>query len=556
MQCLRRLVLALAISGALVLASAASAASPADGLLVFPRPRWIEATGDAHRLGADARGPCLAVVGDAERVAAPEVERALAWLGTALTQAGARLEAGAAEGCSPLALTRLDAGQLAARWKETGLRFSVPPLAQSYALRVDGDAIALAAGGSLGASYGLTTLAQLVAGGGDAGATVTRVHVVDGPAVRHRVLKLSGTHADARQVRGFAEWSGPLHTDLLALQYHGHSAREPEPDFLARVDESIALSAELGSFGTLVYFSPFRGAPAHLRKGKASAPRMPFSGGDVAEGALDLTKRSDMKRYLALVEGWVRAGAAGIEVDYNDFDDATDTSMSQVTIAVRDLVKEIAPDAHVMLCPSASGLLAYHGLANRAMRGLSRDVPKDVWMLWTGSTVWLSDPLPFDAIKTWEATTERKPFLWINRVSPVGKQQLWLRPSGSDAIVFDADRLPRDLGEGIEGAHLNLKVPRPPSDAPVPERKRRAIERRRKRAMARGELLIETAFQPELLQYFATATDFLWNPRDWSALGTARRAEAFVAFAERVGGLPVDRAPVPAEPVADASAAR
>ena len=37
-------------------------------------------------------------------------------------------------------------------------------------------------------------------------------------------------------------------------------------------------------------------------------------------------------------------------------------------------------------------------------------------------------------------------------------------------------------------------------------------------------------FSPEALAYFATAADYVWNPHDWEAAESCRRARRFVSI--------------------------
>ena len=68
------------------------------------------------------------------------------------------------------------------------------------------------------------------------------------------------------------------------------------------------------------------------------------------------------------------------------------------------------------------------------------------------------------------------------------------------AFAFRGEFLPKELNRLFEGVHFNAGSPGyTPSESKV-----------------------------ELLSYLATAADYVWNPHDWEAVESCRRARRFV----------------------------
>ncbi|MEA3365228.1 MAG: hypothetical protein U9Q79_06260, partial [Candidatus Hydrogenedentes bacterium] len=73
----------------------------------------------------------------------------------------------------------------------------------------------------------------------------------------------------------------------------------------------------------------------------------------------------------------------------------------------------------------------------------------------------------------------------------------------SDTHVFQGELLPKDLDRLFEGIHFNAGFSRDYNELPQ-------------------------NFSAASLAYFSTAADYVWNPDDWEAAESARRANRFV----------------------------
>jgi hypothetical protein len=131
-------------------------------------------------------------------------------------------------------------------------------------------------------------------------------------------------------------------------------------------------------------------------------------------------------------------------------------------------------------------------------------VPARVWPLWTGSATLIKQPLEVETVEAWTRAAGRRPLLWVNRVA-LGVQHEFGRSVEEvpGAHAFQGELLPQDLNRLFEGVHLNA-------------------------GMSDGYGTLPDHFTTEALAYLATAADFLWNPRDWEAVESCRRARRFV----------------------------
>ena len=126
----------------------------------------------------------------------------------------------------------------------------------------------------------------------------------------------------------------------------------------------------------------------------------------------------------------------------------------------------------------ATGPSQYRGPASAEMTRILSKVPERVWPLWTGyATLIRAKPLDVETVEAWTRAAGRRPLLWVNRVAL--------------GVKYEFGRAVPEA----QGAHA-----------------------------FQGEML------PEALAYFATAADYVWNPHDWEAAESCRRARRFVSI--------------------------
>lgn len=128
-----------------------------------------------------------------------------------------------------------------------------------------------------------------------------------------------------------------------------------------------------------------------------------------------------------------------------------------------------------------------------------------VWPLWTGYATRITKPLTTETVEAWTQPAGRRPLLWVNRVALGVKGEFGRAVSEAPgAHAFRGDLLPKNLNQLFEGVHLNA-------------------------GMDEGYVTLRSEkFSPEALAYFAMAADYLWNPHDWDAAESCRRAHQFV----------------------------
>jgi hypothetical protein len=197
------------------------------------------------------------------------------------------------------------------------------------------------------------------------------------------------------------------------------------------------------------------------------------------------------------------AKANGIEVDYNDWPDRSVPIPDVINLAC-EAVERKRPKAYVLYCAPNRGASQYRGEATPEMRRILAEVPQKVWPLWTGMETFIREPLTPARVREWTSVAGRRPFLWVNVVS--------LRARGCfsypldemrGAPVFRGGSLPEDLHALFEGVHFNA-------------------------GFSAGLNRLPEHFNTEALVYFATAADYVWNPRHWDPVESVRRAQRFV----------------------------
>jgi hypothetical protein len=239
-----------------------------------------------------------------------------------------------------------------------------------------------------------------------------------------------------------------------------------------------------------VYFCPFRGRP-----GEATGEK---------EGAYDMGRDGDRRAYADFLRWIMAQGAHGIEVDYNDWPGSRDVPIADVINLACEALEAEHPDAYVLYCPPAIGRESYRGMASEQLGRTLSSVPAKVWPLWTGMQTLITSPLEAERVKRWTRTARRRPFLWVNRVSlGVPKQFASRLPDGE--FAFRGEYLPKDLNRWFEGVHFNAGI-------------------------SSGYNQLRGQFEPPSLTYLATAADYVWNPHDWGAAESVRRARRFVAI--------------------------
>jgi hypothetical protein len=277
----------------------------------------------------------------------------------------------------------------------------------------------------------------------------------------------------------------------IGMQYHGNRSRDPEPPFARCIETLCPRFRSEGVLDSIVYFCPFRG------------PRGDSAGGQA--GAYEMTREADRLAYAAFLRWIMAQDAHGIEVDYNDWPGSREVPIADVINLACGAVQSEHPDAYILYCPPAVGRESYRGMATEHLGHTLSSVPDKVWPLWTGMQTLITSPLEPEQVQRWTQIAGRRPFLWVNRVS-LGVPKHFARqlPDSGD-YVFRGEYLPTDLNRWFEGVHFNAGI-----------------------SSAYNQL--GGKFQPESIAYLATAADYVWNPEQWEAADSARRARRFVAI--------------------------
>ena len=360
-------------------------------------------------------------------------------------------------------------------------------LAQAYHLTVTPQGkgrVTLRASDDLGLYYGIVSLVQLLEPADTGGARVPVCDILDWPEIALRLAKTSATENAPPLANRFAAWMPLYKISHVGLQFHGAKSLEPDANFTANVKTICGWARRSGCCETVVYFCPFRGKPDG--------------------GAYDFRLPAHRAAYGRLLQGFLSQGAAGIEVDYNDWPGSQEIPIEDVINLACRSVWQKAPGAYIFYCPPNKGPSQYRGPATPEMTRVLSKVPARVWPLWTGYATLITKPLKTETIEAWNRAAGRRPVLWVNRVS-LGVAHEFGRAVDEvpRAHAFQGELLPKDLHRLFEGVHFNA-------------------------GMAKGYGKLPDEFARESLAYLATAADFVWNPHDWDAVESCRRARRFV----------------------------
>ena len=343
--------------------------------------------------------------------------------------------------------------------------------------------VVLKACDSPGIFYAFVSLCQLIEVNEANELYIPQITICDWPAVNRRLAKAKASHINSTEsIRKFAAWMPVFKLNMIALMDYSENSREPTELFLENVKIICAEEKQKDILSTIVYFCPFRG------------------------NNFDFNSDKDIKAYSEFLLWIMAQGADGIEVDYNDWGNKTDVPIEKVlNIAYTALDKEY-PESMILFCPPQKGPIKYRGPAtDEASRVLSL-TPKKVWPIWVGAPRADSSIMTSTKVNNWINKAGRKPFLWVNRVYPTGLFSYPLKDNPG-AYVFKGERLTKEIGDLFEGVHLNMSM--------SPEKE------------VHYEQIIPSEFPRVAIEYLATATDFLWNPSDWNANESYKRAERF-----------------------------
>lgn len=464
---------------------AASAGGPGRPITnVIPRPRTVKAAGPILPLGKDGEVRAAFVGVSAEDAGA--VERGRCLVEARLEELGARCRVVEKQAGADLVVRQVDDHKLRRLLKGLGASEAVESdrLRQAYVIRsrADGGQVRVTVTGCCqrGLFYGLVSLCQLVDESDDDGPIVPTLILADYPEIARRLAKTSGTRNPVNKVFRYASWLPLFKISMMGIQFHGENSRRPDQNFTENVRTLCPLARECGTLETVVYFCPFRGR------------------------GYDVSTERGREQYVAYVRELLRLGAYGIEIDYNDWPDTT-VSPDKVISEVCEGIRSDYPQACVLYCPPNRGEHTYRGPATGEMARVLANVPDRVWPLWTGmGTLIPESGLKAEQARAWTEKAGRRPFLWVNRVAPdVPRSFSRSAPGGVDLRVFRGDLLPTELNLFFEGVHLNAGI-------------------------GRGYNRLSGEFSDEAMAYLATASDYLWNPHQWNAAESARRAVHFV----------------------------
>jgi hypothetical protein len=380
------------------------------------------------------------------------------------------------ERTSPLSIGRM-VQSFGTKTTLSGKRLEQAYVLESRAVSGTRGSVRITAGSDFGMHYGLVSLCQLLENNGQGGIVLPLVRVADWPAIGLRLAKTSASSGSLAGLQQYAAWLPLFKMNVLGLQFHGGNSKEPAP-FSENVQAICSQACQDGVLETIVYFCPFRGS------------------------GYNFTRAEDQQQYTQFLQGMLDQGAHGIEVDYNDWPGKGTRIEDVINLACR-AVAERNPPAYVLYCPPNRGASQYRGPASPEMRRILASVPSNVWPLWTGMATLIEKPLTVAQVEEWTRAAGRRPFLWVNRVSP-HTERPFARPVGEvpGAFAFRGELLPKELNRLFEGVHFNAGSP--------------------------GYKTTES--KSELLAYLATAADYVWNPQGWEAVESCRRARRFVAI--------------------------
>ena len=383
-------------------------------------------------------------------------------------------------GNAQLVVTRVSPKQFTRMLREQGAKEALTGkrLEQAYTLVCrptyrNRGSIQVTACSELGIYYGLVSLCQLLDQGESGGVCLPVTKIADWPEIGLRLAKTSASTLGLPALHEFAAWLPLYKMNVMGLQFHGTNSNQLEP-FKGNVQAVCSSARQGGILETIVYFCPFRGQ------------------------AYDFNLPAEQQRYAELLQWMLEQGANGVEVDYNDWPGRGTPIEDVINLACR-AVAEKNPRAYVLYCPPNRGTSVYRGPASPEMTRILSRVPANVWPLWTGPATLISKPLEPAEVEAWTRAAGRRPFLWVNRVTPQDRNN---HPFSrqvaevSGAAVFRGEFLPKELNRLFEGVHFNAATP--------------------------------SRSDPEALTYLATAADYVWNPRGWEAVDSSRRARRFV----------------------------
>ena len=459
----------------------------AGGTNIIPRPRFEEAR-DGHVVLAEVGKPIALVRSGIPGESVP-VQKGfdllavrLRSLGTAGIEKNGRL--------ATLTVSQVSGVELAEQLtKAAGEKLDAKRLPQAYTLRAIGDRVSITACGEVGLYYGLVSLTQMVHLDQEGKTVVPAVAIADWPEVTFRLAKTSASMNPPERVAAFAAWLPLMKMNLIGLQYHGNQSKNPEPHFSANIETHCPRFRREGVLQSIVYFCPFRGR-------RDAANRKPG-------GAYAMSEQADREAYADFLRWIMAQGAHGIEVDYNDWPGSRDFPIADVLNLACDAIGKEHPNAFVLYCPAAVGRESYRGMASEELGRTLSEVPKKVWPLWTGMQTLITSPLETEQVEQWTRIAGRRPYLWVNRVSLGVPKHVARQLPGDGAYVFRGEYLPKDLNRLFEGVHFNAGI-------------------------SKDHNQLDEEFASRSLAYLATAADYVWNPHDWDAAESVRRADHFV----------------------------
>lgn len=462
---------------------------------IIPRPRLEKLTGDAVTLAGAGGDITVSYVSGEPKPAA--LTEGLGLLAARFKSLGGSLRDAKADATrAMIVFEKCPMETMARTLSARGVKEVLDPkrLAQAYQLSVSASGkgqVTLRAAGDLGLYYGVVSLVQLVEADSKGKLQVPAGEILDWPEIAHRLAKTSATDNAPAIVNRFAAWMPFYKISQVGLQFHGVESLELDTNFTTSIKAICGWARRTAICETVVYFCPFRGKPKNV-------------------GAYDFRLPEHRAAYVQLLEGFLAQGAHGIEVDYNDWGDNPEIPIEDVLNLACESVWKKDPAAYVFWCAPNLGTATYNGPATPELARILSKVPDRVWPLWVGSPEnWNgfrgAIPRRLEA-EDWTRTTGRRPFLWLNRVSfGVTNEMGRALAEAQGAHAFRGEVMPKDLNRLIAGVHFNA-------------------------GMSKGYMKLPNEFSPEALAYFATAADYVWNPHDWEAVESCRRARRFMSI--------------------------
>ncbi|MEE4310733.1 MAG: glycoside hydrolase family 20 zincin-like fold domain-containing protein [candidate division KSB1 bacterium] len=355
-----------------------------------------------------------------------------------------------------------------------------------------------------GLYYGLLTAMQLIKPLPDK-TSLPQLAIADWPHMPNRLAKFSGSVNDPQTLRRYTNWLPFLRFNYNGLQFHREGKADVFPRYRSAVQNECSRSKTTELIDVITYVSPF----LHL------------SEYDFKEQIAPTTEK-----YLDFLLWALAQGAAGVEIDYNDFGKGDD--IAAFINKIYNVVKSRYPQARVLYCAPNEGPEQYRGLPSPRMQKTIKSIPDDIWVLWTGAIHPFHGISPEHATE-WAQLSGRKPFYWINGISYRGvkvkyrgndpkyieipgyvHQPSIVRLGGDDdAVVFNGSLQPRNLNSLFEGTHFNVGFTGGDGGR-------------------WGWHILPETVPLDGMVYLATAADYIWNPVQWSEKGSWRRAKRYV----------------------------